>query len=531
MTKLPLSGSPFRLAELMAALSIATDLGMGQPLEQALSTCIVSVRLGEALGLSEAELGEVYYLSLLRYIGCNAQTYELSQLVGDELVMRQGFSTVDFGKPSQILGFMVQHMGRMNKGHPFQFARMTMRAFYSVGPVMREGAESHCEVGQRLAERLGFEAAFQKALGQAYERWDGKGVPAGLKGEAILTSVRLVSLVQDAVTFYRLDGVEGALEVIRERSGKAYDPALVKLFCGKAADFLGEMETALTWETVLSLEPGPPLTLNEAQLDRALRALADFSDLKSPYTFNHSSQLAELVGRAGRELGFDETTLTRLRRAAWVHDIGRAGVSAAIWNKPGPLTEKEWEAVRLHPYYSERVLAHAVNLAPLVELASLHHERLDGKGYYRRLGGSQLDLEARLLATADAFQAMTEARPYRSALSLEAAAAELKGQVKAGKIDPECCRVVLAATGQPEVTRSRRDWPGGLSAREVEVLILLARSFSVKEIAARLVISPKTVEHHIQHIYTKLDVSTRAGAALFAMQHDLLGRTLSPSEG
>jgi HD-GYP domain-containing protein (c-di-GMP phosphodiesterase class II)/DNA-binding CsgD family transcriptional regulator len=510
-----------RLAELMAALSIATDLGMGQPLEYALSSCILSVRLGEEIGLSENTLRQVYYLALLRYIGCNAETHEMARLVGDELILRQGFAKVDMGKPAEVLTYMFQHMSKVNQGHPVRMVGMIARAMVMTASVMKEAATAHCEVAQRLAERLGFQPDFQMALGQAYERWDGKGIPFGLKGDAIFESVRVVTLAQDVITFYRLFGADEALSMLRERSGRAYDPAMVECFVQHSSSLLEGLDSDPDWQTILELEPGEQTVLSEDQLDISLRALADFSDLKSPYLLNHSSRLAELVTAAAACGGLPPSEITQLRRAAWVHDIGRTGISAAIWNKPGPLIEKEWEQVRLHPYYTNRVLARPTFLAELGELASSHHERLDGKGYFKGLPANLLSFKARLLAASDMYQAMTEERPYRPALTAEQAAAELKAQVKNGRLDSESVQAVLEAAGH-SVRVKRKEWPAGLTSREVEVLRLIARGNSVRDTAARLHVSPKTVEHHIQHIYTKLNVSTRAAATLFAMEHDLL---------
>jgi HD-GYP domain-containing protein (c-di-GMP phosphodiesterase class II) len=196
-------------------------------------------------------------------------------------------------------------------------------------------------------------------------------------------------------------------------------------------------------------------------------------------------------------------------------------VSAGIWGKPGPLSEREWERVRMHPYYTERVLARPSMLARLGALAALHHERLDGSGYYRGVKASMLSPAARILAAADVYHAMTEPRPHRRALESEIAAEQLQREVRAGRLDSEAAHAVLGAAGHGVPTR-RHELVAGLSEREIEVLRLLARGHSKKQVAGLLIISEKTVSHHTQHIYTKIGVSTRAGAAVFAMEHDLL---------
>lgn len=276
-----------------------------------------------------------------------------------------------------------------------------------------------------------------------------------------------------------------------------------------------------TWEAALACEPGPQRTLTPEARETALRAIADFVDMKSPYTSGHSSGVALLAASAAERMGMSDEDVTAIRHAGYLHDIGRVGVTTAIWDKPGPLTESERERVRLHPYYTDRVLARPQALAKLAQIAALHHERLDGSGYYRGVPATLLPLHARLLAAADVFHAMTERRPHRPALTAEAAAEQLQAEASAGRLDTDAVHAVLAAAGR-QSSLPKRTWPAGLSEREVEVLRLAAQGLSNRQIAAKLIIAEKTVGHHIQHIYNKINVSTRAGATLFALQHDLL---------
>ncbi|MCL4863316.1 MAG: HD domain-containing protein [Caldilineaceae bacterium] len=251
------------------------------------------------------------------------------------------------------------------------------------------------------------------------------------------------------------------------------------------------------------------------------RAFADVTDLKVPFLRGHARGVAELAAAAARHLKWAETDATTLYRAALLHDIGRVGVANGVWEKPAPLTRHEWEQVRLHPYHTERILSCSPALADLAPLAGMHHERLDGSGYYRQATADTIPLATRVLAAADAYQAMTQARPYRPALAAEAAAGGLLAGVKRGQFDGAAVQAVLAGAGHTQASR-RRVWPAGLSDREVEVLILLTRGATNKEVAAELNISPKTAGHHVQHIYNKINVSTRAGAAMFAMEQGLV---------
>lgn len=512
-----------RLAEFMGALSLATDLAMGQPLEQALCSCVLAVRLGDALGLSDDELREVYYQALLRYIGCNAETHAMAALVGDEHALRADFALLDTADNPAVMKMMLRYLRQANAGlSPLNFATTVVRDLLTSPKTVKAMFQAHCEVAERLAGRLGFEGGIIAALGQLYERWDGKGLPNGLKGEQVGVSVRVVTLAQDAVIFHRLGGTEAAVQTARERRGGAYDPRMADLFCQRAEQLLAGLDDEPTWDGVLSLEPGQRRYLAVAEFDAACRAVADFTDIKSPYTLNHSPGVAALAAGAARHCGLPEEDAATLERAGLLHDVGRVSVSSGIWGKEGPLTDREWERVRMHAYHTERVLARPATLARLGALAAHHHERLDGSGYHRGVPAAVLTPAMRLLAAADVYQALTEPRPHRPARSPDEAAAELGREVHAGRLDGDAVGGVLAAAGH-RAAPARREMVAGLSERQVEVLRLMARGNTMKQIAASLFISPKTVDNHIQQIYARIGVSTRAGATLFAMEQGLVG--------
>ena len=505
----------------MAALSLATDLGMGQPMEFALSSCIFAVRLAEKCGYSEEALREVYYQALLRYIGCNAETDWLASIVGDEQKLRARFVQVDNGEVSAVLGTFLGAIRQANAGgSALNIARAIGRGLLATSHIKPMFA-GHCEVAQRLAERFGFDQNIIYGLGQLYERWDGKGSPRGMKGEAIAPAVLVVTLAQDVVIFHRLGGVDAALNVARERKGSAYAPSLVEVFCAYAEELCKELDQEPSWDSVLELEPGSKSTLTEEQFDNACRTFGDFVDIKSTYTLTHSSGVADLAAEAARLSGLSASDVTSIWRAALLKEIGRTGISSSIWEKTGSLTDREWERVRLHTYYADRILAQTPALARLGALASLHHERLDGSGYHRGLPSVSQPLAARILAAADVYHSLTESRPYRSAFEPEAAAKELQSQVRAGKLDSDVVNYVLSAAGH-RVTKRRKEMVAGLSERELDVLRLLSRGLTIKQMAAQLSISEKTVDSHIQHIYNKIGVSTRAGATMFAMENYLL---------
>lgn len=515
---------PLRLAEVVGALSLATDLGMGQPLEFALCGCVLAMRLGEQLGLSDDELHTVYYQALLRYIGCNVETHTLATLIGDEQEIRREFAIVDNGDLAAVARLVFRAIGRHRRdASPLERVRALAHGLANFPGTMQAMFAGHCEVAQRLGQRLGFNHAIIRALGQLYERWDGKGLPNGLKGEAIVPAVRVVALAQDVVIFQRLSGLDAAVAVVRQRRGGAYDPHMADVLCAHAGQLCAGLADEPSWAAVLALEPGRRILLGDDEQTVACAAMADFVDIKSAYTLSHSSGVARLAAAAARHCGLPATDATNLLRAGYLHDLGRTGVATSIWDKPGALSAREWEQVRLHPYYSERVLAQSPALARLGALAALHHERLDGSGYHRGTTATSLPLAARILAAADVYHALTEARPQRPAMPPEQAAEIVRDEVRAGRLDSAAVEGVLAAAGQRS-SATRRALPGGLSEREAEVLRLLARGQSIAQIAASLSIARKTADNHIQHIYAKLGVSTRAGATIFAMEHGLLGQ-------
>jgi HD-GYP domain-containing protein (c-di-GMP phosphodiesterase class II) len=262
--------------------------------------------------------------------------------------------------------------------------------------------------------------------------------------------------------------------------------------------------------------------LSSAALDTALLAFADYADVKSPFRLGHSRGVAEVAAAAAAHLGLPGDDVDLVRRAGLVHDLGLIGVSSGILDKPGPLTANERERLHTHPFLTARTLARVPALAPVGRLALLHHERLDGSGYPAGVTGDALSMTARVLAAADVFRALGEPKPHRPALADDERTTLLHDEVSAGRLDGDAVTAVLVAAGQ--VPRRDVERPAGLTAREVEVLVLLARGMTKKAIAHQLRISPKTVNAHVEHVYGKLGVSTRGAASIFALRHGLLGQ-------
>jgi HD-GYP domain-containing protein (c-di-GMP phosphodiesterase class II) len=511
------SHPPVRLAELVAALSLGVDLGFGQPMEHVLRQCLIALRLAERSGLDEQQRAAVYYTALLVNVGCHADAHEQAKWFGDDIALKSGKYAHEMGSVRGALATM-RLVGSGNP--PLHRFRVGLEFAISGHRDLDGMITQHARLARGLAQQLGLPGDTRESIGAAYEQWDGRGWPGLLKADAVPVAARIAQLAEFTEVAYRVHGVAGARALARARAGRQFDPALAALLDRRAEEILAGLETAPAWQAVIAAEPALAVELSPGQLNDALTAIANFVDLKSPFTLGHSVAVAELAGEAGRRLGLPAEKTELLRRAGLVAGFGRLGVSNSIWDRPGPLSAGEWERVRMFPYLTERMLHQSAALAPLGEIAVQQRERLDGSGYPRGLSGGAISRLARVLSAADAYQSMREPRPHRPARTAEDAAAQLRAEVRAGRLDGAAVDSVLEAAGQ-RVPR-RRTAPAGLTAREMEVLVLIARGLSNKQIAARLVITPKTAGNHVEHIYAKIDASSRAAAALYAVQHGLL---------
>lgn len=462
----------------------------------------------------------MYWVALLRYVGCTGHAHEVATVFGDEIAIRARTLVHDAANPAEVMRDVVAFAtaGRPQAEHE-EIVRMIQQT-------AREWAvhnfASGCEVADMLVQRLDFGPDVREALRFTFERWNGNGYPSGARGEAIPLAMRIVHLSHDMEAIGRLFSPEKALAAARDRRDRAYDPQLADLFVARGGGWFDRLATLDPWNAVLALEPEPHRMLAGTGLDDALTVAADFIDLKSPYMAGHSRRCADMCAAAARLLRLGDDAVTALRRAALVHDFGTTGVPNSIWDKRGPLTRAEFDRVELHPMLTEQMLRRSPALAALNPVASGHHEKCDGSGYHKRMRGAAADAGAALLAAVDVYVGMTTDRADRAPFSAEDAAAELRRLASQGVLEHRVTQAVLAAAGHPAPeapTTHKPQAPGGLSRREVDVLRLAARGHTTQEIADRLFISPKTADHHIQHIYNKIGVSTRAAAALWAIQH------------
>jgi HD-GYP domain-containing protein (c-di-GMP phosphodiesterase class II) len=497
-------------------LSLAADLGLGQPMEHLTRSSLIAVRFADRLGLSAQDRETTYYLALLAWIGCTADSHESAGRFGDDITLRAGVYGVELGSAS-MLGYLLRRAG--SGGSMLHRVRAAGELIGTGGRLVRESLVAHCQVTGRLAVRLGFEDRLLRCLAQTFTRWDGRGIPADVGGEQIDLATRIVHLADVMEVHHRIGGVSGALAVARDRAGSTLDPALVSEFDRCGAELLDGLPAESSWSELIAADRSPRL-LAGPSLEAGLEAVADFVDLKSPWFAGHSRGVADLAAAAAGSAGLPPGEVRVVRYAGLLHDLARSGVPNTIWDKPGALTGLERERVELQSFYTERMLRRVPALGEAAAVAPLAHERLDGSGYHRGISASAIPVTARLLAAADCYHAMTEARPHRPARTARAAAAELRAEARAGRLDASAVEAVLGSAGH----RSRRPagGPAGLTPREIEVLVLLARAATTRQIARELGIAPKTAGNHIERIYSKIGASTRAAAALFAMQHGLL---------
>jgi HD-GYP domain-containing protein (c-di-GMP phosphodiesterase class II) len=506
-----------RFRDLLALIARAADVGMGQPDDHSLRAALVAHGTAEAGGLTPREVRDAVFLSLLRFSGCTAESHLAAKVFGDEIAFRGAmYGQLNFGEPREVLAFVWKMSGRGRglPGRAAAFARTVAQM-----PGLMEASFAHCEVNDIFADRLGLDQRLRDQLGQVYEAWNGTGVPNKLKGEAIFPAVRVVGVADEVESAHRLAGLDGAVAIARRRAGRVLDPATCQTFIANAETICGPLAAASPAKELaaLSLADEPPV--DEKTLDALCEILADFTDLKCESTRGHSTGVADLAVRAAALLRLPTEIRTTLRRAALLHDLGRVSVSAAIWDKRGSLTDAESARVQSHTIATERILGDAPMLAAETELASLAHERIDGRGYHRRLPAVGLPVAARVLAAADVYQALRSNRPHRAALSTERAVAVLREEAQAGRLDGQAVEAVLAAAGERPAVRAQA--PAGLTEREVEVLRLLARGLTNREIAGELKIAVKTAGNHVQSTLDKIGVRTRSAAAMFAMRHGL----------
>jgi len=493
---------------------------MGQPEGQALRTCLLALGVAREMGLDQSQCADVYYVALLRFVGCNSHAdRDAASGGGDEMAMRRVLATVISGESQELASHVVRHLGA---GLPGTKRVRVVAGMFAAGPKQaRAVTTATCEVARMVATQLGLGAGLVRALGYQFEFWNGKGLPNGAAGEEIPIAARLVMVARDVDVVTRVGGWQLAEDILRRRRGRAYDPAVADAFHRHAWAILADIKEESLWDRVIDADPARSEALATDRLAAALQCFAQFADIKCWFTRDHSPDVSRLAGTAAASVGIDAAEVQSIAAAGLVQELGRTGIPSGTLENLRPLTRSQWESIRLSTYLTQRILGRCQGLEAVSAFASAHHERLDGSGYHRGLSGDQISKGARILAAADAFKALTSDRPWRTKLAPDEAARALGADVKQGKLAHDAVEAVLGAAGQVRALR-RQPWPGGLSDREIEVLRLISLGRTNREVAEQLFLSPKTVGRHIENIYTKIGVSTRPAATLFAMQHQLL---------
>ena len=448
-------GGTLRLSEVVAAMTYALDLTEGQPEGHALRGCLIGMAVGTELGLGTQALSDLYYALLLKDLGCSSNAAKLGYIFGaDDFQVKRAFKRVNLDNLKEGTPFVLANAGSAAPLH----RRLKHVLDVSLG---RHGGHTaltqvRCERGADIARQMGFSEGTAAAIRALDEHWNGNGHPYKLAGEAIPLLGRILCLAQTAEVFYTGDGPAAAWQVALARSGSWFDPEVVTAF-GRAQarpGFLATLEHTGLETRVKRLEPREKvLPTDDEQLDLIAEAFARVIDAKSPWTYRHSERVRQFaLGAAGQLLGsaaFSGAQLRRLSRAALLHDIGKLGVSNLVLDKQGKLTDAEFAAIKRHPAYSELILSRVGPFRELAALAGAHHERLDGRGYYRAVPATTLALEVRVLSVADQFEALTAARPYRVGLSPETALEILYRDAGSG-VDPVAVGALERFLGTPE---------------------------------------------------------------------------------
>ena len=400
-------------------MSYALDLTEGQPRGHAARSCLIGMRIAETIQLSDGERSDLFYALLMKDAGCSSNAARIFQLFGgDDQTAKRGLWERDWRKWGEMIAYALEFTEP--EGPPLE--RLRRLAALALASSPRELFEIRCDRGADIARALGVSEPTALAIRAMDEHWDGGGYPTGLRREEIPICARIVGLAQVAEIYWRRGGTSAALEVVRERRGRWFDPELVRAFCSLGPDdgvWLDLRAEALS-DAIASAEPiERAIRADESRLDRIAYAFALIVDAKSEFTYNHSNRVAAVSEAIATEMGLSAPERLRLRRAALLHDIGKLSVPNRILDKPGTLNPDEWDIVKRHPHFTHEILARVPVFSEFAYDASCHHERIDGRGYHRGVQGDDLSVIARIMATADIFDALSTNRPYRDALPTE----------------------------------------------------------------------------------------------------------------
>lgn len=444
------NASQLRLAELLGALSHALDITEGQPRGHCVRCCWIGTHIGRELGLGTRELSDLYYTLLLKDLGCSSNAARICQLyMTDDISFKHDFKHIDGSLP-HALRFVISHTG-LKEGLAERF-RAIIKVLQGGGEIAKELIETRCHRGAEIARTMRFSEQVATGIQSLDEHWDGSGLPERLKGEAIPVNSQIALMAQVVDVFHTTDGPQTAHREIHNRSGSWFNPELVEAFerVSHDTDFWKQLYSPSLAQAVYTLEPAQAIRMvDEDYLDDIASGFAQVIDSKSPYTSGHSERVTIFTDLIAEQMSLPPEQRRTLKRAALLHDIGKLGISNAILDKPGKLTEEEFAEIKKHPAYSESILFNISIFSDLAPIAGGHHERLDGKGYPKGLKGDEISLETRIVTCADIFDALTAERPYRKAMPVSKALSIMGGDVGTA-IDADCFAALQKAVAALE---------------------------------------------------------------------------------
>lgn len=410
------------IPEIISALSFALDLTEGQPMGHAARTCMIGMRLAQAIGLPTMAQEDLYYALLLKDAGCSSNASKMFHILGsDEISAKNATKTLDWRRVGW--GQLRYLLERTCPGRPIEERLLAIfNIVHHRKQQTRQLIQIRCERGANIAERIGLAHSTSHAIYSLDEHWDGGGYPDGLEGTQIPIMARILNLAQTLEIFYSTYGPKAAIHVARKRNRRWFDPDLVHaaFVLQKNGDLWRGLDTGDALAQVVAMEPPQRFLLaSDTTVDNICEAFAEVIDAKSHFTYSHSAGVMHAAVGMAHTFGMDADIVTLIRRAALLHDVGKLSIPNTVLEKPGKPTPEEWELIRKHPYYTHAILSRITGFEHLAEVAASHHEKLNGTGYYRGLSGKQLTLPARILMVADIYDALAADRPYRAALPLE----------------------------------------------------------------------------------------------------------------
>jgi HD-GYP domain-containing protein (c-di-GMP phosphodiesterase class II) len=502
------------LSEAVGTLAIAGDCSTGRPRGACLTGSVIATGLARSVGLNEETCKATYYTSLFRFLGCTSSGPEAGGMaLGDDRGFSLAFLLCDWldfsALETALKAGVALHAAPEERETAFGTILEHHDAVKSIVAI-------HCEQSRTFAARLPLPSNVVPCMPYLYARWDGGIGDVGR--DDIPAPVRAVGIGHVAALYSRLRGTQAAKDEISNRAGNDLDPLMCEHLLANWEAVFSPLNEGGEFDVFVASEPGDPVQIGVQHCEALSLIGADIVDQKSQWMGGHSRRVSALAGRAAQLAGMTGDAVSSLRHSALLHDIGKCAIDNRLLDKSGDLSHAERLEFESHSFQTEYILSHGNPFRALGSLPSSAEERFDGSGYHRRV--AQNGLAENLLAAANLYDELTFDRPGRATMSAQEAADHLTEQGRSGALIPAALEAVLRASGSPSKT-ARKALPFGLTRREAQVIACLARSETTAQIAARLGISAKTADHHIQSIYTKTGVRGRAPIALFAIEHGL----------